>query len=75
MTVSITTNYDVLYELKSNPQYKFTEKGICINSQRGTIVKRIMKGNSIGFIIAGHFIPKTELRKELVKIEKTYIPF
>jgi len=75
MKHSISNSYVLKWELKSNPHYKFTEEGICINTKTGNIIKKILNGRSIGFCINGKFKSQNSLRKELVKIKLENCPF
>ena len=46
-----------------------------INLQTRKILKQIIKGGSIGYVIKGKFYTLTKLKSSLVKIEKSQIPF
>ena len=75
MKYTISTTYDLVWQLKCSPNYKFTKDGICINCQRGTIVRKIKNGGSIGFVINGKFKSIKVLRNELEKITEIEYPF
>lgn len=75
MKITISTTYDVIWQLKDHTHYKFTKDGICINSKRGKIVKRVKNGGSIGYCIAGKFYSLASLRPELEKIVNIECPF
>lgn len=72
---TISINYDDKWTLKDHPNYIITSCGKVINKQRGKIIKRVVKGYSVGYYIAGKFITLYKLRKQLVKIEDVYCPF
>lgn len=71
----ILTNYTVLWELKYSPNYKFTKRGICINTKTGRIIKKTLNGGSIGYCINGKFRSLKYLRPQLVKIKHIDCPF
>lgn len=75
MKITISTTYDVIWQIKTHPNYKFTKDGICINSKLGKIVKRVKKGGSIGYYIAGNFVSLVQLRTQLEKINEVECPF
>jgi hypothetical protein len=75
MKITVSTTYDVIWQLKDHTHYKFTKDGICINSKRNKIVKRVKNGGSIGYCISGKFYSLTSLRNELEKIVKIECPF
>lgn len=73
--MQIIVNYDLKWQLKFAPHYQFTDNGICINTLRGKIVRKVVNGGCKGYCIKGKFISCTKLRKKLVKIEKTKCHF
>jgi hypothetical protein len=75
MKITVSTTYDVIWQLKDHTHYKFTKDGICINSKRNKIVKRVKNGGSIGYCISGKFYSLTSLRNELEKITNIECPF
>ena len=68
-------SYSAKWFIKGCDNYVVTECGNVVNTLRGKAIKRVVKGYSIGYNIAGKFITLTELRKQLVKIEKVSCPF
>ena len=72
-TISIT--YSLIWELKTHPEYKWTKCGRCFNVKTGRELKKVSQGGSIGYNIKGKFKSINTLRKELVKIQPTTIPF
>ena len=75
MKITISNTYDVIWQIKDHNHYKFTKDGICINCQRGKIVKRVKKGGSIGYYIGGNFLSLVQLRTQLEKINEVECPF
>lgn len=75
MKITVSTTYDVIWQLKEHTHYKFTKDGICINSKRNKIVKRVKNGGSIGYCIKGKFHSLATIRGELQKISPTECPF
>lgn len=73
--ITISTTYTLKWFVKSNPNYKVTEKGIVINTLRGTILKRVINGGSKGYWFGKDFKTLAEISKELISIEKTKCPF
>lgn len=73
--ITISTTYDLKWVIKSYPNYKVTEKGIVINTLRGTILKRVVNGRSKGYWFGKDFKTLSEISKELIKIEKIKCPF
>ena len=72
---SISINYVLKYQLDFAENYKWTEKGMCFNSQTNREIKKVVCGRSIGYCIKGRFYALSTLRKHLVKIEKIRLPF
>lgn len=73
--MQITVNYDLKWQLKSTPNYQFTDDGICINTLRGKQVRKVVVSSTKGYCIKGKFKSVAQLRPELVKIEKSILPF
>lgn len=73
--ISISTNYELMWMVNFAPNYQFTNDGICINTQRGKIVRRVLIGYSVGYCIKGKFYTLEKLRKSLTKIEDNFCPF
>ena len=72
---TITTTYVLDFELKTNPNYKFTKNGICINTKTSRLIKIVLNGRSKGYWINKKFYSLNTLRSELVKIRKVKCPF
>jgi len=73
--MTITVNYIANYRLKFAKNYVFTKCGLCYNLHSGKLIKQILKGSTIGYVIASKFYSLTKLRTELEKIPTTKIPF
>jgi hypothetical protein len=73
--MQVTINYNLKWQLKTAPNYQFTDNGICINTLRGKIVRKVVVSGTKGFCIKGKFRSLLQLRKELIKIEKIICPF
>ena len=73
--MQITVNYNLKWQLKSAPNYQFTDNGICINTHRGKIVRKVVVSGTKGYCINGKFRSVLQLRKELIKIETIILPF
>ncbi len=72
---TFTITYTCKYQLSFDNNYKWSTCGKCFNSKTGRMIKQIMKGGSIGYVIKGKFYTLKFLRTKLVKIEKDYCPF
>lgn len=72
---TISTNYDLKWQLDFAENYKFTADGVCVNTRRMKVVKRVVCGRSIGYCIKGKFYSLTALRKHLQKIGECKLPF
>ena len=73
--MQVTINYNLKWQLKSAPNYRFTDNGICINTLRGKQVRKVVVSGTKGYCINGKFKSVSQLRKELIKIEKEILPF
>jgi hypothetical protein len=40
--MQVTINYNLKWQLKTAPNYQFTDNGICINTLRGKIVRKVV---------------------------------
>jgi hypothetical protein len=74
-TITISTTYTLKYMVKNYPNYRVTEKGIVINTLRGTILKRVVNGGSKGYWFGKEFKKLSDIRELLIKIEKVKCPF
>lgn len=75
MTISII--YELKWELKSNPIYKFTTCKKLVNCKSGKEIKKTKFGNSseMGYYIDGKFVKYSELKKDIQKIKTEKPPF
>lgn len=73
--ISLSINYDAKWQIKGCDNYVVTQCGKVFNIQRGKVIKRVVKGYSVGYNINGKFITLTNLRKKLEKIPKLDCPF
>jgi hypothetical protein len=70
----VSVNYVVVWQIPNTP-YKFTKEGICINTQRCKILKKVSKNGTIGYNFNSKFYPLKKVRLMLKKIEKNKLPF
>lgn len=73
--MQVTINYDMKWQLKTAPNYQFTDDGICINTIRGKQVRKVVVSGTKGYCINGKFKSVAQLRLELIKIEEPSCPF
>lgn len=74
--LEFTTKHIAKYRLKSANNYVYSTDKICYNLKTGRIIKQILKGSTIGYIINGKFKSLDNLRKDLEIIpKKEYCPF
>ncbi len=73
--ITISTTYDLKWELSFAPEYKFSKCGKCFNTKRGKEVRRTLIGYSVGYYIRGKFYTLNTLRSKLELIKKVYCPF
>jgi len=74
--MTITVNYIANYRLNFATNYVFTKCGLCYNLQSGKLIKQILKGSTIGYVIASKFYSLNFLRGKLELIpKKEYCPF
>ena len=72
--LTVSVNYVVVWEIPNTP-YKFTKDGICINTQRCKILKKVSKNGSIGYNLNSKFYPLKKVRLMLQKIKAEKTPF
>jgi hypothetical protein len=70
----VSVNYIVVSEIPNTP-YKFTKEGICINTQRCKILKKVSKNGTIGYNFNSKFYPLKKVRLMLKKIKTEKLPF
>lgn len=73
----ITVNYIANHRLNFATNYVFTKCGLCYNLKSGKLIKQVLKGSTIGYIICGKFKSLKVLRECLEKIpkQKSSCPF
>lgn len=71
----ITVNYIANYRLDFAQHYVFTKCGLCYNLKSGKLIKQILKGSTIGYVITSKFYSLTFLRTKLELIPKSKSPF
>jgi hypothetical protein len=75
MNITLSNTYVLKWQLKDNPQYKWTSCGKCINSKTGREIKKTICGRSIGYCIKGKFVSLNALRTQIEKINEVECPF
>ena len=74
--LEFTTKHIAKYRLKHNNNYVFSTDNLCYNTKTNRIIKQILKGSTIGYVINGKFKSLDKLRNELELIpKKEYCPF
>ena len=73
--LEFTTKHIAKYRLKSFPNYIYSTDKLCYNLKTGRLIKQIMKGSTIGYVISGKFISLDKLRLDLELIPKQKTPF
>ena len=72
----ISLDFTCKYTLDFDNNYVFVEKyNFLVNRKTRRILKQVMKGGSIGYVINSKFYSLTKLRQSLVMIEKQDCPF
>ena len=72
--LTVSVNYVVVWEIPNMP-YKFTKDGICINTKRCKILKKVSKNGTIGYNLNSKFYPLAKVRLMMQKIKADKIPF
>ena len=73
--IEFSVTYRAKYRLKNNPNYVFSTCKLCFNLKSGRLVKQIIKGYTIGYLIDGKFRSLMQLKTELEIIPKNKCPF
>ena len=71
----VSNSYRLVWEYSESPNYKFTQCGKCINTQRGKELKKVLNGYTVGFCLNGKFNSLSQIREKLQKIKKVNVPF
>jgi len=66
----ITVNYVANYRISFATNYVFTKCGLCYNLKTNKIIRQVLKGSTIGYVISGKFKSLMFLRKHLEKTPK-----
>ena len=71
----VNVQYKVLWQFKSNDNYKVTKCKKIINCQKSTVLKQTIRGGSVGYWIDKKFIKRVDLNNYLEVITKQKTPF
>ena len=73
---TFTVTYSCKYQLSFATNYKWSACGKCFNAKTGRLIKQVMKGSSIGYIINSKFYTAKTLRSKLELIpRRVEMPF
>jgi hypothetical protein len=75
---TVSVNYIVVLEVVIDgieTPYKFTKDGICINTQRCKILKKVSKNGTIGYNFNSKFYPLSKVKLLMQKIKTNPLPF
>lgn len=72
--ISITVNYNCKWQVVDMPEYQFAKKKL-FNVKRGTEVKKVLKGYTVGYNLRGKFYSLARVKKMIKPIEKINCPF
>ncbi len=75
ITISITTNYSLIWIVKFNDNYGVTKCGKMFNIKRNTEVKRVLNGGSFGYWIDKKFYTLKTISSNLIKHTDSECPF
>jgi hypothetical protein len=73
--ITISDTYAIKYCLSFAPNYKWLENDICYNIKSGRIIKKVLCGGSIGYVINGRFRSLKYLRQYITKEPISSCPF
>lgn len=73
--MQIQFDYNLKWVFKEYPHYAITSCKKVINIHRGKIVKKVVNGGSIGWWVAGSFIPQSKINNFVELIKKEKLPF
>jgi hypothetical protein len=71
----ITLTFNITWLIEGYDDYVFIENKILVNQKRGTIIRQVINGGSIGYCLNGKFISLTKLKPLLKKPKKEQCPF
>ena len=72
---TITTNYDLIRQIKTAPHIQVSRCGVLINIKRDKVIPKKLNGRSIGYWIGRDFIPDSrinELTEPIPYIDVTF---
>jgi hypothetical protein len=72
---SISIRYTIKFVIDFADNYGFTQCKKCFNLKTNRQIKQVYNNGCIGYSINGKFHSLHKLRKHLVKIKKSEIPF
>jgi hypothetical protein len=75
LKITITTTYSIKWQFKDEPDYVITACRKVVNRKRGTVLKQVKSGGSIGYYIKGIFVNKNEINSKVKLIENKPTPF
>jgi hypothetical protein len=73
--LTFTTKHIAKYRIKNNTHIVFSTDKLCYNIKSGRVLKQILKGSTIGYVIEGKFKSLTFLKTQLEKIPVNKMPF
>lgn len=75
MTVNQSKIIDIIWFIKGYDGYGFSKDKLLYNIKTGRVVKRCLKGYTVGYNLNGRFISRNKLKPLLTKVIKTNCPF
>lgn len=71
----VSIRYRVKYQIKSKPNYKWTECGKLLNTNTNRVIKKTLKGLTPGYWIGKTFYPLSKMKDLVEKITYGKLPF
>jgi hypothetical protein len=62
---TFSIDYTCKYQLSFADNYKWSTCGKCYNAKTGRLIKQVIKGGCIGYVIQGKFYSLKKLRTKL----------
>lgn len=75
MQYQLVKRFNLKWQVKDKPQYKWSECKRLINTQTGREIKKTICGGSIGYWIGQEFATLSNLKNRIELIEKIKLPF
>lgn len=72
---TITKSISFKWKLDFNDNYRWTTDNELYNIKTMRKIKKTINGYSVGYWICGKFYTLNNLKKHLIKIQKTILPF